>query len=578
MKTTRKTGNTQKIGMPRSSGATAERSSFSRLCEAIRLCGRIASGEAVRHVTSFALLLLFTAFFSLSYAEVPWFEAGIVGDKLLGGDYEYQEYTFVTGEPILLRGTLKVKQPVSILEAKGPFSVSYDFELQSEDESIQISRKIKFDVRFEKDASLDQIKVERKIKSFNESILTPAGQFTLGKYNSGESRIMDLTPSGAYTFGNGFMDRTFYLNGNAFKNAGTLHITSKVSPILAYENLYAKNESFVVTHIYDFKPSAKEGGKEGEEEGGAAGGGSETAGEAEGDAAGAGFGGEVVVGLSSLEKTIFSYERTDPQSISFYGGFFKYKNQENVLEAKYDLQKGSEKKKSVVRLKGKVVTETEALNLPMIRDMGGMPTEQQAKQLTALGIFAPDRVYFSPHLPISKHEFAKAVYIAIKGELPAPKKNEIAKRRRPGVETPFLDISIDHPDYHYIESYKAEGLVNGRSRYLMPDVPITKAEALTILLRTTGLDRKAPNPPYKTTFADDAKIPEWAKDIFYTALEINLLGGEDTQILAVRTDDGLYANPTEIITREQAVVMIDRLIRHLNQEMIPDYREKILKR
>lgn len=514
-------------------------------------------------------IFLFGALFTeSSFAEIPWYESGVVGEKLVGGEYEYTEITFVTGEPVRLIGTLKKDAPQSVLDVKGnAFKQGYRYNLVSEDGSISIDRQIAFDVRLTRNEELGQIKVERKLSKFSENITTPLGVFTLGKYNYTDSRIVDVRAAIAYTSGNAVLERTFYLNGTHLKNDGILEIKSEVRPFIAYENKYSGNESAKVIHKYEFKPKSGSTGTGGSGTGGAGAGGGDK-----------GFGGSIETNLSSLEKTIFDYQHTDPQNISFRGSFFTYKVQENVLEAKYDFLKGGKRTGSRARLNSKTTLNSEALTIPNLKDMGGHPSERQVALLMAMGILDPNRTYFVPYATISRHEFAKAVYIAVKGELPTPSKSDVIKRQRNRGEMAFLDIAVDHPDYHYIEAYKKEGLVRGRSRYLKPNDPITKAEALVILLRTTGLDNVAPAPPYKTVFADDKRIAEWCKDAFYMALEIGLIGGKATENLVVTTADGIYANPTEYLKKEQAAVLIERMIHHLNETLVPDYREKILKK
>lgn len=485
-----------------------------------------------------------------AFAYIPWFEAGITGDKLVSGQYEYQEYTFVTGEPVLLKGYVTIKKPESLLASKPSLKESYSFDLSNEAGDILISRSVTFTIQPTYDEELRQIRIARTMTGYSETITVPDGEYTLGKYNFLESRVMDINAAGGYTSGNAFFERTFYLNGDYMKNSGTLEIKTEVRPIIAYENHYARNESFVVTQKYKrTEPDGKEL-----------------------------FGGSVVTGLSSLEKTVFDYQYTDPQSISFRGSFFVYKNEENSMEVKYNFVNEDEKKGSTLRLSSNTVIDSKALNIPQIKDMGGQPSERQVLLLTALGIFDKERLYYVPHAAIPRHEFAKALYITLKGELPEPTKTEVVKRRRPGYETPFVEVNPDDPDYHYIEAYKKEGIVKGRHGYLKPNEPITKAEAITMVMQALGLDKIAPNPPYNTVFADDYAIQDWCRDSFYAALEIGLLGGPDAYALTSYYEEGLYANPNEILSREQAAVLLERVINHLNQRMIEDYREKVIKK
>lgn len=505
---------------------------------------------------------------SASFAEIAWYDSGVIGEKLIGGEHEYTEMTFVTGEPVKLRGTVKKDPAQSVLTAKGNgFKQTYRYNLVSDDGNIAVDRQIAFDVKFVRNPQLNQIKVERKLSKFNETFVTPLGTFVLGKYSYTDSRIVDVRTAVAYTSGNAVLERTYYLNGNHLKNAGVLTVKSEIRPFIAYENRYSGNESVKVIHQYDFKPSA-EGGK---------GSGTETDSSSVEDKKDRGFGGSVETNLSSLEKTIFDYQHTDPQNISFRGSFFAYRTQENVLEARYDFYREGKRIGSNERLHSKATLSSEPLTIPLIRDMGGHPAERQVALLMAMGILDPNRTYFVPYAGISRHEFAKAVYIALKGELPTPDRTDIIKRQRNPEHVLFYDVPADHPDYHYIEAYKDASLVKGKGGYLKPNDLITKAEALSILLRTIGLDRVAPASPYKTIFVDDGKIAEWCRDSFYMALEIGLIGGEDTDSITVRTEEGIYAGANEYLKKEQAAVLIERLIRHLNETLIQDYREKILK-
>lgn len=488
------------------------------------------------------VLLQFWIAGNMSYADVIWMDSGVVGDKLISGEYEYQEYTFITGEPVLLKGIVKLPAPIDVLTAKSNVKQGYTFDLASEDGSITVKRTVTFDVKLTKRPELSQIQQERKISNIAETMVTPNGTYVLGKFNFLESRIYDVTAAVAYQSGNAIFERSYYLNGNAKKNEGILSVVTEVRPIVGYQHKYGAQESYVVKQKYNLK---KTDGK--------------------------GFGGTVTVGLSSLQKTVFDYQYTDPQNISFRGSFFQYKTDENVLDLRYDFLNGDKRTGSSKRLNNKVTTDSVALPIPVLRDMGGRPTERAVLLLTALEAFDASRVYFVPTASITRHDFAKALYAVIKGALPQPTKNEVKKRYRPGVETPFLDIQPDHEDYHYIEQYKALGIAYGKNNYLKPMEPITRAEAITMVMRTLGIAKVAPAPPYKTAFADDDKIPEWSKDSFYMAAEIGLIKPDDQ-------NEGAFVYPLKVMTKEEAATLLDDLVHHLNEVIRPDYREKIIKK
>ena len=51
-----------------------------------------------------------------------------------------------------------------------------------------------------------------------------------------------------------------------------------------------------------------------------------------------------------------------------------------------------------------------------------------------------------------------------------------------------------------------------------PDEPITRSQAVTILVRALGMEGRAPDPAYKTNYKDDSKIAVYAKDSVYTII------------------------------------------------------------
>ncbi|MDO4799013.1 MAG: S-layer homology domain-containing protein [Bacillota bacterium] len=526
-----------------------------------------------------ALALLLSAAYHAAFAEVIWVEAGLVGDKLINGQYEYEEVTFITGKPIHLKGTVKLSAPP---KGKNKYTQSYSFELSNEAEKIALKRDVAFEVVLTPNEALGQTVQKRTLTKYAESITTPEGTFTLGKYNYLESRVTDNTPAVSYQSGNLLLEKTLYLDGDARKNSGSVSFVIDVKPIVGYEHRYGEQESRVVRQeIRSTRPSDK------------------------GDRVWTGI---VDIGLSSLKKTFFEYQYTDPQNISFRGSYFKQLMDENVVTYTYDLYRPeaatgagvgtatgvgasaagasgpgtgatgaatagsqpldtSKRNQGTKRMSNRVPSGQEALVIPRIRDIAGLPAERAITLLTAMQAFDVGKEFYAPHTPIHRHEFAKALSIVIAGELPEPTRTEITRRLRPGVDTPYLDVLPADPDYHYIERYKKLGLVSGKNRYLKPDELLTRAEMVVMTIRALGIEHIAPNPPYDTIYLDTKKIPNWAKDAIYMGTEIGLVRGTDG-----------YFHPHATVLREEAAQILYDLIRHLNDTITPDYREKLLNR
>lgn len=470
-----------------------------------------------------------------SSASVVWVEPGLVGDLLISGEYEYQEYCLITGEAVLLKGTVKLPKDWGLAPKKSPHRYSVSFDLKSEDGGITLERSVGFETKFTYDKNLGQTKAQRKITKISEEYKTPDGTYTLGKFNFLQASASDHTPSITYFSGNLLLERTLYLNGDAVKNEGYIALKTDVRPITGYSHHYGGQTVYSVrTDIRAKKGDDKE------------------------------WSGYYTAGLSSLLRTAHDYQHTDPQNISFRGSYFAYKTGENSVKLSYTLGKNA----SSEYLTNKVVREKEALSIPVLRDIGGRPLEPSIKLLSAMGAFDLSKEYFAPTSAVSRHQFAKALYIVIKGRLADPTRSDIVKRHRPGVDTPFLDVSPEAADYHYIEKYKDLGIVSGRNRYLKPDELCTKAEVVTMIVSAMGLNKIAPTPPYKTNFTDDDKIGAWARDSFYMALEVGL----------ITPDHAGRANPNAYVSREEAAHLLSVLINHLNTTITPDYREKIIKK
>lgn len=486
---------------------------------------------------------------TISYGGIIWMDGGVVGDLQISGSNEYHEVTFVTGKPVLLKGLVQLP---TVPENSDSYTLRYNFELFSADGTITLERSVTYRVQKQPNAVLNQTTYEKTLTGYEEEITTPSGVFTLAKYTFLEGRIIDNTPAVDYFSGNIISERTYYIDGDFATHSGEFHIITDARPIVGYAHEWGANETQVIQHSFTHYENTSEGLEPV-------------------------WSGTVDIGMASTRKVDFSYQYTDPQNISFRGNYFKITREENVLSYDYNMpfsDNGSVDLESLRRSTGEkrlseeVITESKALITPRIRDIGGHWAEDNIFLLTSLEVFDTDKEYFVPGSVISRLEFGKAVVNVINGKLPEPTRTEQIQRLRPGVETPYLDVAPDHPDYHYLEFIKENGIMNGRNYYFKGDEPLTRAEAITILVRALGIEYMAPAPPYDTHFVDNSAIPEWAKDAIYMASEVGLVGG---------TPEG-YINPNAWVKKDEASAMLVNLIYHLKDEISYDYREKILNR
>lgn len=503
------------------------------------------------------LLILVSISGTISHGQVVWMDGGLVGDKMLAGTHEYQELTFITGEPVLLKGTVNL--PV-IPTNSDKYNLKYTFNLTNAAKGITLVRNVTYEVTKTSNASVKQTSYVKKVTQYTETIETPVGEFTLGKYIFNDSRLEDNTPAVNYFSGNIIAERTYYLNGDYFDNEGHVTYVIDAKPIVGYDHNFGSSETVMVKQeIQSYRPNPSYNPA---------------------DPTSKEFNvwtGTVEIGMSSTEKVHYDYQYTDPQSISFRGNYFKVTSEDNVLTYSYNLpmtNNGTVDMASTRRNSGRVsmsknvILDSTALVTPKIRDIGGHWAENEIFLLTSMEVFAVEKEYFVPSAVISRLDFGKAIVVALYGTLPTPTQTEIIRRMRPGVETPYLDVIVTDPNYHYIQFIKDNDIMSGRNSYFKGSEPLTRSEAIAIMIRVLGLQYLAPAPPYKTSFVDDAAIQEWAKDYIYVANEIGLVNG---------TAEG-YVNPNRWVRKDEAAGMINNLINHMKDYITYDYREKILNR
>ncbi|GAU77806.1 S-layer homology domain-containing protein [Fusibacter sp. 3D3] len=508
----------------------------------------------------FSIALIWSILFgSPAYAQIPFVEGGLIGDvSMTANTYEYEELFFMTGKPVVLKGTLKMPQAP---DDKDKYTLKVTFDLSNVAERITLTRAITYDIVKTQKSNITQTLYEKTISKFDETITTPEGTFTLGKYSFSDSRLFDQSPSVSYFSGHLVGERTYYLNGDYITNSGSITVLDEGDPIVGYIHEWGESETLVnhqeIQHVIpnpnydatviDSKPNIS-------------------------------WQAVLDQNLACTKTVDFIYQGTDPQSISFRGSYFKVTSEENVLTAKYDLPivkadgaidyEATKRNVGEINKSKEVILETKPLITPKIRDISGHWANQDVFLLTSLEIFDVDQDYFAPDAYISRLEFGKAVVNALEGVLPEATRTDLIKRKRPGVTTPYLDVLPDDPDYQYYEYIKAHNLMAGENSYFKPNNPITRAEMVAVLITALGLEYLAPNPPYKTVFTDDDRISEWAKDFVYMANEIGLITGYD---------DGSF-KPLNRVTKAEAASMIHALIKHLKDEITYDYREKIINR
>ena len=217
-----------------------------------------------------------------------------------------------------------------------------------------------------------------------------------------------------------------------------------------------------------------------------------------------------------------------------------------------------------------MVPRVERLVVPKFRDVWGHWAEEYIGKLYSLDVFDESPNFFTPEAPMTRSEFTKGVIRAcdIRSSMDDDTKKKKSRRReQPPEQSPFKDVSVEDADYEYIKQGLEKNIISGISKdSFKPNDPLTRAQAITILIRALGFGSKAPNPVYYTFFSDDDKIPSWARDSVYVAREIRIIEGDSYNRF----------NPNKVMTRAEASAMLVRFLEFLEKDLQSDYRENII--
>ncbi len=497
-----------------------------------------------------AVILLTTSY---AYADMAGFEGGVQGDPTLKSDtYNYEEFCFLTGKPVLLTGTISVPEtPVG----KETYTISYKYDLVNVEEDIEVTRKITVEVTDKVNTTFKQTQRKSNITAFSESVTAGSDKYTLNSYIYTKSALVDNTPAVDYSSGTFYGKRTYYINGTPTNNEGKIVIETNGDPVIGYSHYWGDSLTTVVEHSITSQVAnpdyvADSGSDKFLE-----------------------WNGTVSLRLSRSDKRSFSKLVNSPQTFSFRNGYVKNRTLENILQYEYDLPKlddegvpTGKRNRATQNLRRDALMDNESLLSPKYRDIGGHWAEESIFLLASLDIFSNDSSYFSPDTPITRFDFARAIANSLSevNELTAAER--IKLKRDPNALKLFEDITVNDPEYAYVKFVKDRGIMIGENGYFLPDRTLRRSEAIQIMVNALGITHLAPSPPYRIGYRDESEIPDWSKDAIYMAKDISLVTGYE---------DGTI-RPGEMVTRAEAATLINKFIQHIREDINYDYRERII--
>ena len=442
----------------------------------------------------------------------------------------YKEYIVVGGVPHEFEGSITIDSKTNKIKEDAvtgtydiTFTVAPSETVQSD---VSLTRSIKFNVNYRKEGSQKILDYEADMKNWNESITTPEGSYTLDKSRShfNVSILMDETPGVNYYKGTISMTAVYTGTG------GDTTVQSTGS-IYGYDNAWSSTETHRVdTWVYgpdfqvqyQFRPSV------------------------------------------SVNKTL-QYSENEPTAISFKGNYMEVIS--NTSSLSYDLlvkpvnmyfaeDKGSTNIQSFNSFEQLIAPDTAFLK--------GHFAEADINKLFSMRVLEGNTRHFQPAQAMTRGELVEALAKAVK--LPV-EEITTSKSKKKTIKIVFPDVLPEREEYRWIMAAYNSGLAIGRdSGNFYIDSPISKQEAIVILVRTLGLENLGLDPTPMTTFVDDAQIANWAKKEIYAAQRLGIISGDV---------DGKL-NPLTNITKAEGAALINRLISYMRHDLVTDYTEHIV--
>ncbi len=480
------------------------------------------------------------------YAEPVGFTGGV------NNEYEYEEVVFISGEPIHFIGEIKITER----ERDDERTVTYRFDLEPKDKSIEgeLKRTLTLETIYDNKNDKGQTIAETTLTKYSESIEIEEDEYELEDYQFSKSDIIDKRPASDFYSGN--LKARKYYTINDDEGDVIIDITGGT---VGYENFWGSTETEIIDYFIYYDRDMTVEDEDGDI-----------------DTEDISWEGTVKVEISDSTTKELIYSDNMANLSSFDGGYVKVTNSEIVSEYEYDLPEfdsdgqpdEDDREKDDITLSRKMNPEIERLIVPKFRDVNGHWAEDYIKKLYSLDVFEDDSSFFAPDVAMTRSEFTRAMIKACDiRTLMEEESSRRSRREDTEEESPFKDVSTDDSDYKYIKEALEKGIIQGGIDGLFnPESPLTKAQAITIIIRALGFENKAPNPGYYTVFDDDSEIQDWSRDSIYVAKEIGIIAGDNYNKI----------QPNKTMTRAEASAMLVRFLEFLERDLQRDYREQIM--
>jgi hypothetical protein len=456
------------------------------------------------------------------FAAVP-FQANASNQVDISGgvknEYDYEEYVFISGKPILFKGSGK-NVKVDSKDSKGKRITNYTYTLKS-DKDDSLVRKMTYESNVKDYILIGQTTQNGTVTKFSEEMTIDGVKYSLVDYQFSNGLAIDNRPASDYYAGNIIARKIFEKQVNrSTKERIEVHIISRNE---GYTNFWGATEAQITTSEIKF---------------------------------GNGSVALVENRVSSNKSRTLNYEPNSASLSSFTGGYAMNTGAEMVSSYKYNFGDGEH----LLETNAVYTPVVERLPIPKFRDIAKHFAKDSIEQLYSLGVFDEDLEYFSPNLQMQRYEFAIAISKALNLRVfEEPLKSDTTRL--------FSDVARTKKDYEYLVAAFNKGVINGvSSTRFDPEGGLTREQAATILIRALGLEGRVQDNQTLTKYKDQAKISSYAKASVSEATRIGLLQGHA---------NGTFS-PQGKLTRAESAVVLTRFLDYLKSDLKNNYQEDIL--
>ena len=487
------------------------------------------------------------------------YEGGISSGEAPGKtSFEYQEVCFITGQPIIFKGTLTVKKSLKQDTATNQqvLTTVYTYSLRNIDKAATLSRTLTYNTVLTKKDNGQTIEETTMLIKPVEIIKASGNTYTLSSYEFTRTNIIDSKPAVNYYAGNTWGKKIF-LAGTGAANAGnaaTVTIETTGS-FYGYDQYWSTTEVILNKYVIQGETKNENGTEK--------------------------WGGTAEVNVSSTTTKQLKYIKNEPRQISFEGGYVQIQSNRSVLEYRSMLPEFDQKNiptDNIIPDRGTLKLETFPVQkrLPVmgLNQIKGHWAENEIRTLFSLEVLKDNPILYEPEQYLTRSEFIISMLEAAR-EAPldpiftskTTAKPAAVKNTKVQNLSPFSDVSKENLNFNKIDTAFKRGFISGRAESIFgPEDSINLSEAVTICIRALGLAGMAPNPAAVTLFKDNDQIPDYARNSIFVAEKIGLIQGDERGCIY----------PLDRLTKGSAAVLISRFVDYMREGIGKDYNEGII--